>query len=79
MQKITPFLWFDGQAEEADELLYLDFQEFKVVNMVALWDAVPVQGKRDDRGFSTGWPGFCCAQWRAAVQIYAGHLVRGEL
>ena len=29
MQKITPFLWFDGKAEDGDPFLCLRFQEFK--------------------------------------------------
>ncbi len=29
MQKITPFLWFDGKAEEAMNFYVSIFQEFK--------------------------------------------------
>jgi hypothetical protein len=29
MQKITPFLWFDNQAEESSEFLFLRVQEFE--------------------------------------------------
>jgi predicted 3-demethylubiquinone-9 3-methyltransferase (glyoxalase superfamily) len=29
MQKITPFRWFDNNAEEAVKFLYLRFQKFK--------------------------------------------------
>ena len=29
MQKITPFLWFDGKAEEAMNFYTCDFQKFK--------------------------------------------------
>ena len=29
MQKITPFLWFDSQAEEAAKFLYFDLQELE--------------------------------------------------
>lgn len=33
MQKITPFLWFDGQAEEAVNFYTSLFKDSKVVNM----------------------------------------------
>jgi len=29
MQKITPFLWFDHQAEEAAKFLHVHFQKFE--------------------------------------------------
>jgi predicted 3-demethylubiquinone-9 3-methyltransferase (glyoxalase superfamily) len=37
MQKITPFLWFDGQAEEAMTFYISIFQGFKGGNSRALW------------------------------------------
>ena len=36
MQKITPYLWFDDNAEEADELLRFHFQELEDHFRVAL-------------------------------------------
>jgi len=33
MQKITPFLWFDGNAEEAMNLYVSIFRNSKVVNV----------------------------------------------
>ena len=36
MQKITPFLWFDGQAEEAIKLYTSVFKNSKIVNL-AYW------------------------------------------
>ncbi|GAL83204.1 3-demethylubiquinone-9 3-methyltransferase [Sporocytophaga myxococcoides] len=38
MQKITPFLWFDGQAEEAVNFYTSMFKDSKVVNMSRMPD-----------------------------------------
>ena len=45
MQKITPFLWFDNQAEEADEFLRVDLQELEGRND-ARATATPGQGRK---------------------------------
>ena len=36
MQKITPFLWFDGKAEEAIKLYTSVFKNSKIVN-ISYW------------------------------------------
>ena len=41
MQKITPFLWFDNNAEEAAKYYSTVFKESKLGNMVRYGDAVP--------------------------------------
>jgi predicted 3-demethylubiquinone-9 3-methyltransferase (glyoxalase superfamily) len=41
MQKITPFLWFDGNAEEAANLYTSIFDNSKVVNVSRYGDAGP--------------------------------------
>jgi predicted 3-demethylubiquinone-9 3-methyltransferase (glyoxalase superfamily) len=41
MQKITPFLWFDGNAEEAANFYTSIFPDAKVVNMSRYGDAGP--------------------------------------
>jgi predicted 3-demethylubiquinone-9 3-methyltransferase (glyoxalase superfamily) len=41
MQKITPFLWFDGNAEEAMNLYVSVFKEAKIVDVVRYGDAGP--------------------------------------
>ncbi|MBO9702857.1 MAG: VOC family protein [Sporocytophaga sp.] len=38
MQKITPFLWFDGQAEEAVNFYTSLFKDSKIVNMSRMPD-----------------------------------------
>jgi predicted 3-demethylubiquinone-9 3-methyltransferase (glyoxalase superfamily) len=41
MQKITPFLWFDGKAEEAMNFYVSIFENSKVVNVTRYGDAGP--------------------------------------
>jgi len=41
MQKITPFLWFDGNAEEAMNFYVLIFKNSKIVNVRRYGDAGP--------------------------------------
>ena len=41
MQKITPFLWFDGQAEEAAELYTSVFDSSKILNVSRYGEAGP--------------------------------------
>ena len=41
MQKITPFFWFDGQAEEAMNFYISIFKNSKVVTVARYGDAGP--------------------------------------
>jgi predicted 3-demethylubiquinone-9 3-methyltransferase (glyoxalase superfamily) len=41
MQKITPFLWFDGNAEEAMNLYVSTFKNSKIVNVSRYGEAGP--------------------------------------
>jgi predicted 3-demethylubiquinone-9 3-methyltransferase (glyoxalase superfamily) len=41
MQKITPFLWFDGKAEEATNFYTSVFKNSKVVNLMRYGEAGP--------------------------------------
>ena len=41
MQKITPFLWFDGQAEEAVNFYNAIFKNSKIVDVMRYGDAGP--------------------------------------
>jgi predicted 3-demethylubiquinone-9 3-methyltransferase (glyoxalase superfamily) len=41
MQKITPFLWFDGKAEEAANFYVSLFKNSKIVNVARYGDAGP--------------------------------------
>jgi predicted 3-demethylubiquinone-9 3-methyltransferase (glyoxalase superfamily) len=42
MTKITPFLWFDGQAEEAAKLYVSIFPDSKIVNTTHYGEGAPV-------------------------------------
>jgi len=48
MQKITSFLWFDDQAEEAVKFLYCDFQKLKS------WNNSPLRRRRSHN--LSQWP-----------------------
>ena len=41
MQKITPFLWFDGKAEEAANFYVSVFKNSKILNIIPFGDAGP--------------------------------------
>ena len=41
MQKITPFLWFDGKAEEAMEFYTSVFENSRVISVMRYGDAGP--------------------------------------
>src|SRR5438045_6294679 len=41
MQKVTPFLWFDTQAEEAAKFYVSIFKDSKIVNIARYGDAGP--------------------------------------
>jgi predicted 3-demethylubiquinone-9 3-methyltransferase (glyoxalase superfamily) len=41
MQKITPFLWFDGKAEEAANLYVSIFKDSKILNLARYGQAGP--------------------------------------
>ncbi|HSZ62846.1 MAG TPA: VOC family protein [Terriglobales bacterium] len=41
MQKITPFLWFDGKAEEAANFYVSIFKDSKILNLARYGDAGP--------------------------------------
>jgi predicted 3-demethylubiquinone-9 3-methyltransferase (glyoxalase superfamily) len=41
MQKITPFLWFDGRAEEAANFYTSIFKNSKILNIACHGDAGP--------------------------------------
>ncbi len=41
MQKITPFLWFDGKAEEAANFYVSIFKDSKILNIARYGEAGP--------------------------------------
>ena len=79
MQKITPFLWFDDQAEEAVKFYVRSSRTRRSATSCATAKRARAEGQRDDRGLRTRRPGVHGAERRAAFQVHRGHLVRREL
>lgn len=74
IQKITPCLWFDDQAEEAVEFYTAVFRNSIIVN-IARYGKVgyEVHGKPAGTvmtvAFESGWPDVYRTQWRTDIQI----------
>ena len=80
MQKITPFLWFDGKAEEAAKFYVSIFKNSKIGTVNRYGDHGPgPKGTVMIATFQIGRAGIHRAERRAAVQVFSGHFVRGEL
>ena len=45
MQKITPFLWFNGNAEEAAEFYVSVFKDARIVDVMRSGEAGPRPGR----------------------------------
>ena len=68
MQKITPFLWFDGRAEEAMNFYTSIFKNSKVGKVSRYGDSGPgLKGSVMTAAFQLDGQDFMAAQWRAAV------------
>ena len=62
MQKITPFPWFDGKAEEAANFYISIFKNSRIVDIMRSGD---------------GRPGIHRVERRTHVQVFSGH-IEGE-
>ena len=49
MQKITPFLWFDGKAEEAMNFYVSIFKNSKILRVTRYGEAAWTEGDGNDR------------------------------
>src|SRR5436309_6122340 len=81
MQKITPFLWFDDQAEEAANFYVSVFKNSKVKGMAHYTGEEP-SGKKGSVmtvSFELDGQEFRGLERRAAIQVHRSSLVRGEL
>ena len=78
MQKITPFLWFDGKAEEAMNFYVSIFKNSKVVS-VTRWTRGRAGRDGHVRDLPARGAGVLRAERRPAVQLHAGHLALREL
>ena len=75
MQKITPFLWFDGKAEEAMNFYVSIFQKFKDREYLSIW-----RGRANNGGdLPTQWPGIFRAKRRPAIHLLARHIFLRDL
>ena len=76
MKKIIPFLWFDGQAEEAAKLYTSVFKNAKMGSIVALRRGRPrASRQRDHRLLRDRRHGVRGAERRTAIQVHRGRVV----
>ena len=80
MQQITPFLWFDKEAEKAARFYVSVFKNSKILKITHYGEAGPgPKGAVMTVEFQLNGQPFVAFERRAAVQVYRGHIVRGEL
>src|SRR5438876_7189506 len=80
MSKISPFLWFDTEAEAAGELPRVDFEGFQDRDDLALRRrGYRLERQRDDGELSARRAGIHRSERRAAIQVHRGHLVLRQL
>ncbi len=80
MQKITPFLWFDGQAEEAMNFYVSIFKNSKVVRVSRYGDAGPgPKGSVMSATFQLEGQDFYALNGGPAIQVHAGDFAVREL
>ena len=84
MQKITPCLWFDTQAEEAAKFYTSIFKNSKIKHVIAVWrsrQGIPREAGRlgDGRVVRDQRPGVHRPQRRTAVQIQRSRFVPGDV
>ena len=80
VQKITPFLWFDSQAEEAAKFYTTIFENSRIGNIARYSKAAEKAAGRPAGSvmtveFQLEGQDFVGAQWRAAFQVHRGHIV----
>ena len=78
MQKITPFLWFDGKAEEAANFYVSIFKNSKVGRVTRYGEGGPGP-KGTVMSVTFQIEGQERTQRRPAIHLYAGNLVLCEL
>ena len=76
MKKITPFLWFDGKAEEAANFYTAIFPNSKIVSMMRSGEAGPgPKGSVMSAMFELQGQEFIALNGGPHVQLLAGHIV----
>src|SRR6476646_7739856 len=81
MQKITPMLWFDNQAEQAANFYVSVFKNSKVKQITHYTgdEFSEKKGQVMTVSFELNWPGVHRLERRAAVQVHRSRLVRDQL
>ncbi len=81
MQKVTPFLWFDNQAEEAMNFYVSLFKNSKILSVSRYGEGrAGVAGRNGhDRHLPARRTGVHGAQRRPALQVHRGHLALRQL
>ena len=80
MQKITPFLWFDGNAEEAMNFYVSIFENSKVLSVTRYGDAGPgPKGTVMTAKFQLEGQEFIALNGGPAIQVHRGDIVSCEL
>jgi predicted 3-demethylubiquinone-9 3-methyltransferase (glyoxalase superfamily) len=80
MQKITPFLWFDGKAEEAMEFYTSVFENSRVISVMRYGDAEPgPKGAVMSATFELLGQQFIALNGGPHFHVLAGHIVFREL
>ena len=80
MQKITPFLWFDKEAEEAARFYVSIFKNAKIGHDLALWRRRSgAEGERHDRLLRARRLAVHGPERRPGLSLHAGHLVLRQL
>ena len=80
MQKITPFLWFNNNAEEAMNFYISVFKNAKITSLTRYGDAGPgPKGTVMTGIFPDPWAGILCPKWRFPIYLYSGYIFIREL
>jgi predicted 3-demethylubiquinone-9 3-methyltransferase (glyoxalase superfamily) len=80
MQKITPNLWFDTEAEEAANFYTSIFEDSRIVDISHYLEAGPrPAGMVLTVNFQLAGQEFTALNGGARVQVQRGHLVVGQL
>ena len=80
MQKITPFLWFDGKAEEAMNFYISIFKNSKILSVTRYGEAGPgPKGTVMTAKFAAQRTRICRPKRRPAIYLHGSHIVCREL
>jgi predicted 3-demethylubiquinone-9 3-methyltransferase (glyoxalase superfamily) len=80
MQKITPFLWFDSNAEEATNFYVSVFKNSRILNIARYGDAGPrPKGTVMTVNFQPEGQDFMGAERWSTLHFFSGHIVLCKL